>query len=162
MKPLWSPNITINNCCSVTQLRLTLCNPMQCSMPGFPVLHHLSELAQTHVHWVGDAIQSSCPLLSPSPAAFNLSQHQGFSQWVSSSHQVAMCISSLPSVHGASPVMQLRQSVWAWTGLSFRLAWGDRCSWWMFPSPNQRRVIWGKYELRGCQKPFFDSFWSHR
>ena len=43
----------------------TLCNPMDCSTPGFPVLHHLPELAQTHVHWVGDAIQPSCPLLSP-------------------------------------------------------------------------------------------------
>ena len=56
-------------CCSVTQLGPTLCNPMDCSMPGFPVLHHLPELAQTHVHWVSDAIQSSLPLSSPSPAA---------------------------------------------------------------------------------------------
>ena len=51
-------------------------NPMDCSMPGFPVLHHRPELAQTHVHSVGDAIQPSHPLLSPSPP-FNLSQHQG-------------------------------------------------------------------------------------
>ena len=55
---------------------LTLCDPMDCSTPGFPVLHHLPELAQTHIHQVGDAVQPSCPLLSPSPA-FNLSQHQG-------------------------------------------------------------------------------------
>ena len=48
--------------------------------PGFPVLHHLLELAQTHVHPVGDSIQSSHPLLSPSPPAFNLSQHQGLFQ----------------------------------------------------------------------------------
>ena len=87
MKPLWSPNITINNCCSITQLCLTLCNPMHCSMPGFPVLHHLSELAQTHVHWVGDAFQPSYPLSSPSPPAFNLSQHQDLYQWVSSWYQ---------------------------------------------------------------------------
>ena len=60
-----------------------------CSMPGFPVHHQLPELAQTHVHWVSDAIQPSHPLLSPSPPAFNLSQHQGLFQWVSSSHQVA-------------------------------------------------------------------------
>ena len=73
---------------SVTQLCLTLCDPMVCT-PGFPVLHHLPELAQTHVHWVGDAIQSSHPLFSPSPPAFNLSQHQGLFQWVSFSHQVA-------------------------------------------------------------------------
>ena len=52
-------------------------DPMNCSMPGFPVLHYLPGLAQTHVHWVGDTIQPSCLLLSPSPPAFNLSQHQG-------------------------------------------------------------------------------------
>ena len=66
-----------------------LCKPMYCSMPGFLVLHHLPELAQTHVHWVGDTIQPSHPLSSPSPPAFNLSQHQGLFQWVSSLHQVA-------------------------------------------------------------------------
>ena len=76
-------------CCSVAQSCPTLCNPMDCNMPGFPVLHHLPELAQTHVHWIGDAIQPSHPLLSPSPPALNLSQHQGLFQWVSSSHQVA-------------------------------------------------------------------------
>ena len=54
-----------------------LCNPMDCSTPDFPVLHHLPELAQTHVHCVGDAIQPSHPLSSPSLSAFNLSQHQG-------------------------------------------------------------------------------------
>ena len=58
---------------SVTQLCLTLCNPMDCSMPGFLVRHQLLELAQTHVHWVGDVIQPSHPLSSPSPHAFNLS-----------------------------------------------------------------------------------------
>ena len=74
---------------SVSQLCPTLCNPMDCSMPGLPVHHQLPELTQTNVHWVGDAIQPSHPLLSPSPPAFNLSQHQGLFQWVSSSHQVA-------------------------------------------------------------------------
>ena len=64
-------------CCSVTHLCLALCDSMDCSMPGFPFLHHLPELAQTQVHWVGDAIQPSHPLLPPSPPAFNLSQHQG-------------------------------------------------------------------------------------
>ena len=62
---------------SVTQSCTTLCNPMHCSTPGFPVHHHLPELAQTHVHRVGDAILPSHPLLSPSSPAFNLSQHQG-------------------------------------------------------------------------------------
>ena len=57
---------------------VSLCGPMDRSMPGFPVLHHVSEFAQTHVHWINDAIQPSHLLLSPSPAPFNLSQHQGF------------------------------------------------------------------------------------
>ena len=62
---------------SVAQSRLTLCNPMNCSTPGLPVHHQLPEFTQTHVHRVGDAIQPSHPLSSPSPPAFNLSQHQG-------------------------------------------------------------------------------------
>ena len=62
---------------------------MDCSMPGIPVHHQLLQLAQTHVHRVGEAIQPSHPLSSPSPPAFNLSQHQGLVQWVSSSNQVA-------------------------------------------------------------------------
>ena len=74
-------------CCSVAQSCPTLCNTMNCSTPAFPVLHHLPELAQTHIHWVGDAIQPSHPLSSPS-LALNLSQHQGLFQWVSSLHQV--------------------------------------------------------------------------
>ena len=67
----------ILHCCSVTQACPTLCSPMDCSTPGLPVLHYVPEFAQTHVHWVGDAIQPSHPLPSPSPPAFNLSQHQG-------------------------------------------------------------------------------------
>ena len=67
----------------------TLCDPMDCSMPGFPVLHQLPELSQMHVHQVSDAIQPSHPLSSPSPPALNLSQHQGLFQLVHSSHQVA-------------------------------------------------------------------------
>ena len=66
-----------------------LCDPMNCSMPGLPVHHQLPESTQTHVHQVGDAIQPSHPLSSPSPPALNLSQNQGLFQWVSSSHQVA-------------------------------------------------------------------------
>ena len=67
----------------------TLCNPMDCSTSGLPVHHQLPEFTQTHVHWVSDDIQPSLPLSSPSPPPFNLSQHQGLFQWVSSSHQVA-------------------------------------------------------------------------
>ena len=73
---------------SVTQSCLTLCDPMDCRMPGFPVHHHLLEFTQTHVHQVGVAIQPSHPLLSPSPPTFSLSQHQDLFQGVSSSHQV--------------------------------------------------------------------------
>ena len=77
-------------CChSVTQLCSTLCNPMDCSMLGFAVHHHLPELAQTHIHWVSDAIRLSDPLSSPSTPTFKLSQHQCLFQWVSSSHQMA-------------------------------------------------------------------------
>ena len=76
-------------CCSVAKQCPTFCDPMDCSMPGFPVLQYLPEFAQIHVHWVGDANQSAYLLLSPSPLALNLSQHQGLFQWSSSSHQAA-------------------------------------------------------------------------
>ena len=72
---------------SVTQSCPTFCDPMDCSMPDFPVQHQLPELAQAHVYRVCDAIQPA--LLSPSPSALSLSQHQGLFQWVGSSHQVA-------------------------------------------------------------------------
>ena len=74
---------------SVPQSCPTLCDPMDCSTPGLHVHHQLPEFTQTHIHWVGDTIQPSYPLSSPSPPAFNLSQHQGLFKWVSSSHQVA-------------------------------------------------------------------------
>ena len=75
--------------CSFAKLCLTLCDSMNYSTPGFPFLHYLLEFAQTHVHRVSDVIQPSHPLFSCSPLTFNLSQHQGLFQWVSSSHQVA-------------------------------------------------------------------------
>ena len=74
---------------SVTQSCLTVCNPMDFSTPGFSVHQQLLELAQTHVHWVSDAIQPSHPLLVPSPPVFILSHLQGLFQWVGSSHQLA-------------------------------------------------------------------------
>ena len=73
----------------VAQSCPTLCDPMDCSTPDFPVHYQLQEFKQIHVHWVDDAIQSSHPLLSPSLPTFNLSQHQGLFKWVSSLHQVA-------------------------------------------------------------------------
>ena len=69
-------------CCSVAQLCLALCDPTECRTLGFPFLHRLLEFVQTHVHWVGDAIQPSHLLSSPSPPTFNLSQHRGLFQWV--------------------------------------------------------------------------------
>ena len=78
-------------CCSGAKSYLTLCNAMDCSTPGFPVLHYLLEFAQTQVHWVHDILQ-------PSPPAFNLLQHPGLFQWVSSSHQMAKSIGASASV----------------------------------------------------------------
>ena len=74
---------------SLTQSCPTLCDPMNWGTPGLPVIHQLPESTQTQVHWVGDAIQPSHSLSSPSPPALNLSQHQGLFQQVSSLHQVA-------------------------------------------------------------------------
>ena len=74
---------------SITQSYLTICNPMDCSMPGFPIHHQCLELTEIHIHRVGDAIQPSHSLSFPSPPGFNLPQSQGLFQLVSSSHQVA-------------------------------------------------------------------------
>ena len=86
---LWEVGAVFCSVSSVAQLCLTLHNPMDCSMLGFPVYHQLPEFTQTHVHPIDDATQPSHPLLSPSPPAFNLSQHQGLFQSVGSLHQVA-------------------------------------------------------------------------
>ena len=99
---------------SVAQSGPALCNLTDCSMPGLPVHYQLPELTQTHVHWVGDAIQPSHPLSSPSPPAFNLSQHQGLFQRVSSSHQVAKSI----RVSASASVLPMNTQDWSplgWT-----------------------------------------------
>ena len=83
-----SPDYSCFCCCSVAKLCPTLCDPKDCSTTGLPVLHHLLDSAQTHVHWVSDVIQPSHPLSPPSPPAFNLSQHHDLFQWVGTSHQV--------------------------------------------------------------------------
>ena len=80
----------------VTQLCPTLCDPLNRSTPGLLVHHQLPESTQIHVHWVGDTIQPSNPLSSPSPPVFNLSQHHGLFKWVSSSHQVAKVLEFQP------------------------------------------------------------------
>ena len=99
---------------SVAQSCRTLCDPMDRSMPGLPVHHQLPGVTQTHVHWVGDAIQPSHLLLSPSPPSFNLSQHQGLFKCVSYSHQVTKVLE-----------FQLQhQSFHEYSGLiSFRMDW---------------------------------------
>ena len=100
---------------SVAQSCLTLCNHMGCSTPASTVYHQLLELAQTHVHRVSDAIQPSHPLSSSSPA-FNLSQHQGLFQWVSSSHQVVKVLGASAS----TSVLPMNIQDWlplGWTGL---------------------------------------------
>jgi len=103
----------VSSSSSVAQSCLTLCNPMD-----FPVHHQPLELAETHVHRVGNAIQPSHPLLSPSPSAFNLSQHKGLFQWVSSSHQMAKVLES-----------QLQHQSFQWT---FRTDFRED---WLFGSP---------------------------
>ena len=99
---------------SVAQSCLTLCDPMDCSTPVFPVHHQLPESTQTYVHRVGDAIQPSYPLSSPFPPALNLSQHQGLFQWVSSSHQVAKVLE-----------FQLQHQSFHPGLISFRMDWLD-------------------------------------
>jgi len=103
------------SCCySVIKSCQILCNPMDCSTPGFPVLHHLLEFAQTHVHWVGDTIQLSHPLSCPSPRALHLSQYRGLFQSVSSSNQVAKILK-----------LQLQNQSFQWISglISFRVDW---------------------------------------
>ena len=90
---------------------------MNCHMPGFSVLYHLLEFAQTHVHWVGDAIKPSHPLLPPiPPPTFNLSQHQGLFKWVSSSHQVVKVLELQLQHHPSNEYSRL---------ISFRIDWFD-------------------------------------
>ena len=88
--------VGIHQFSSVAQLCPTLCDPMNRSTPGLPVHHQLPEFIQTHVHRVGDAIQPSHPLSSPSPPAPNPSQHQGLFQWVNSLHEVAKVLEFQP------------------------------------------------------------------
>ena len=90
MVTLESPDcLTSDQIRSVTQSCPTLCDPMNCSTPGLPVHHQLTEFTHTHIHWVSDAIQPSHPLSSPSPPAHNPSRHQSLFQWVNSSHEMA-------------------------------------------------------------------------
>ena len=104
---------------SVVQSCLTFCNPMDCSTPGFPVHHQLSELAQTHVHRVGNVIQPSHPLSFPSPPVFNISQHQ----------DLFLSVLHIRWPHQVAKVLEFHlqhQSFHAYSGLiSFRIDWFD-------------------------------------
>ena len=97
---------------------------MDCSTPGLLVHYKLLELAQTCTHWVGDAIQPSHPLSSPSPPAFNLSQHQGLFQWVSCLHQVAKGL----DFH-CDKVLGIHAMGWVVGRLSTELCRGQHCPW---------------------------------
>ena len=99
---------------SVSQSCPAFCDRMDYSTPGFPVIQQLPQLTQTQAHGVGDAIQPSHPLSSPSPPTFNLSQHQGLFQWVSSSHEVAKVL-----VSASASVLPMNIQDWfllGWTG----------------------------------------------
>ena len=102
---------------------------MDCSIPGFSVYHQLLELAQTHVHWVGDAIEPSYPLSSLSPPTFNLSHHQGL-QWVSSSHQVAKIL-EFHLMHLSKIIvhMLIPLSTWSYTLKQYYSPWASRAHW---------------------------------
>ena len=138
-------------CCrSVTKSCPALCKPMDCSTPGPSVLHCLPELAQIHVHWVSDAIQPSHPLQSPSPIAFNLSQHQGLIQWVGSLHLVTKVLvlqhqSVVPvSIQGWSPL--------GLTGLTSLLSKGLSRVFW---STSAQHSLWSSSHNQGwlLEKP---------
>ena len=117
----WNTTTHLFSFSLVAQPCPTPCNPMDCSTPGLPVHHQLLESTQTHAHWVGDAIQPSHPLSSPSPAS-NLSQEQGLFQWVSSLHHVAKVLEF--QLQHLSPSN-------AYSGLiSFRMDWFDLLAVW--------------------------------
>ena len=110
--------LSISQFSPVAQSCPALCDPMDCCTPGFPVHHQLPELAQTHVHRVGDAIQPSHPLSSPSNPPFNLCQHQGLFKWVSSSHEVGKVL----EFHFSFSISLFNE----YSGLiSFRMDWLD-------------------------------------
>ena len=115
---LWASSSSEDSCCSVAQSCPTLCDPTDCSTPGFPVLHFLPEFAQTHVHWISDATQPSHFLSPLSPPALNLSQYQCLFQWVGCLHQV-------------SKVLELQHQSFQWISrvdfLSDQLVWSPCC-----------------------------------
>ena len=124
---------------------------MDCSTPGFPVHHQLPEPTQTHVHWVGDAIQPSHPLSSPSPPVFNLSQHQGLFQWVGSSHQLAQVL-EFQLQHQSWLIIQAQHPpsfLWS-RGWALRYLQGEEWRW----------VFWLPLAEETSPKIFFSKFYD--
>ena len=144
-------NIT-NYCCFVAQSCLILWNPMDWSTLGFSVLHHLLELTQTHVHWVSDAIQQSCPLSFPSAFAFKLSQHQGLFQWVVS------LLSGGQRIRVSASASVLPMNIQDW----FPLGW---TGWIFLQSRGLSKVISNttvqKHQFFGAQPSLRSSFHIH-
>ena len=139
---------TYSLCCSVAKLCLTFCNPMDCSTPGFPVLHYLLEFTQTHVHWVDDAIRPSHPLSSPFPSALNLSQHHGIPMscfFASSGQSIKASASVLPvNIQGCFPL--------GLTGLISLLSKG-------FPRVFSSTTM-QKHQFFSTQPPLWSNFYS--
>ena len=141
-----------HSCCSFTKLYPALCDAMDCSMPGFPVLYYLPEFYQIHVHWVCDAIQLSHPLLSPSPPALNLSQHRSLflMSWLSPSGSHSTGASASASVHP--------MNIWGWSPLGLT-------SWISLQSKGLSRVFSNttvqKHQFFGPQPSLWSNFHIH-
>ena len=127
--------------CYFVQFCQTHCNAMNCSMPGFPVLSHLTHFAQTHAQWVSETIEPSHPLSPSSPPAFNLSQCQGLLPWLSSSHHIPTYLAFSFSVSPSHEYSGL---------ISFRIDWFDLLAvhW---PSRVFSNTIVQKYRFFGIQ-----------
>ena len=138
---------------------------MDCSTPGLPVHHQLPEFTQTHVHRVGNAIQPSHPLSSPSPPAFNLSQHQGLFQWVSSLHQVVKVL----RVSASASVLPMCIQDWfplGWTSwISRRRQWQATPVLLPRKSHGWRSLVgcspWGRYKSEATERLHFHFSPSH-
>ena len=101
-------------CCSVAQSCLTFCDPVDCSMPGFPVPHHLPEFAHIHIHCVGDAVQPTHSLMPSSPSALDLSKNHGLFQWVVCLHQITKILA-----------LQHQSFQWILRLISLKIDWFD-------------------------------------
>ena len=143
---------------SVTQSCPTLCDPMDCSTPGFPVHHQLPELAQTHVPQVGDAIQPPHPLSSPSPLALNLSQHQGLFKWVSSSQSGGQSI----GVSASTSVLPMNIQDWFPLGWTVWISLRSKGLWRVFSSTIvQKHKFFGAHFLYSPTLTSIHDYWKN-